>query len=374
MQIPVRFRPAQPGINQGRVTIISDAAPGPDVDPSVPTTVTLTGVGLALQISTPEDFGDVLLCESVLSRTITLSNPGSQDAPFTVTTQGDVSDFSVETSSTTIPAGGTATVTVRYTPTPGQRTIVVQISSPALAQPFQITFTATGVTRPLRISVGSATIDVGRSKLIPIRFTTTPDAGSVVKQIRLQLEYSIAGVEIDDAAFQAQQSGWTWTIQHTSSGATLNGTSALGLAAGTLEVQVPMITYVNSQLSHAITPTLLNAAEYPCLSVQTEQGVISTPYYCAQEARQIVLVGPTRMITTPTSTGDVVITLLVGEDMPYQLDLYSLRGDHLVRIAEGTQRGEFTFVIPQGTVSSGLYLLRLATPLRSMTQSIIVMQ
>ncbi|GIV54088.1 MAG: hypothetical protein KatS3mg039_0606 [Candidatus Kapaibacterium sp.] len=372
--LPVRFRPAQAGMNTGTVTITSDAAAGPSLDPSVTTTVTLSGIGLSLQISTPEDFGEVLLCASTLSRVITLTNPGSQTERFTVSTQGDVGDFTVITSNDTIPPGGTATITVQYTPTAGTRTIVVVITSPALPQPARITLTAIGVTRQFRISVGSATIDVGQSKMILIRFTTAPDAGSLVQQIRLGLNYPITGIEIDDASFQPQQNGWTWTVQHLPTGAILQGTSTAGITSGTLELQVPMVTYINSLLSHTITPSLLNAASYPCLVVETENGTISTPYYCAQEARQIVLVGATTMTTSQTTSGDLVIDLSIGEDMPYRLELYSPLGQSVLSIADGNQRGTFIYAIPRGVLPSGLYFLRLSTPRSVKSQPILLSQ
>ncbi len=370
--VPVRFRPAQAGANTARVTIVSDAAPGPDTDPSVTTTVTINGIGLALQISTSDDFGEVLLCETELTRTITLSNPGNQDETFTVTVQGDVNDFSISTSSGTIPAGSTATISVRYTPTAGQRSIVLIISSPALAQPYRVTFTAIGVTRQFRLSVGSATIDVGQTKLIPLQITTTPDAGSLVTNLRIQLDYPITGVEIDDATFQPLQNGWRWTLQHTPAGAILDGTSALGIINGTLDVQLPMITYVNTLLSHTIIPTLLNSASYPCLVVETQNGIISTPYYCAQETRQIVLVGPTFMTTRYSESGDLVINLSIGEDIAYRLELYSPLGTEVMRIADGHQRGEFIYAVPGSSLPSGIYFLRLTTPRHHQVQPIML--
>ncbi|MCX7930265.1 MAG: choice-of-anchor D domain-containing protein [Chlorobi bacterium] len=372
--VPIRFRPIQPGVNTGRIQIVSDAAPGPNPDPSITTTVTVSGIGLALTITPPEDIGEVLLCESVITRTITISNPGSTDEIVSVTVQGDVADFTVVPTNMTIPAGGSATVTIRYTPIAGQRSIVVSLSSSALPQPYQINVTATGVTRRLRIAVGSATIDVGRSKPIPINIETAPDAGSLVTRIQLRLDYPISGVEIDDAAFQTQQNGWTWSVQHLPSGALLTGTSALGIMTGSLQLQVPFMTFVNTLLTHTLTSSLLNATDYPCLTIEAANGIISTPYYCAQESRQITLVGPTTITIRQSPGGDVVVETAIGEDIPYWVEVFSPTGTEVLRIAEGNQRGTYTAVLPTGILPSGVYYVRLRTALRSIVEPIIIIR
>lgn len=369
--LPLRFQPAQPGMNTATVRIISDAAPGPDPNPDAETIVTVSGVGLALSISTPQDFGEVLLCETVVTRTITITNPSTQDERITVSTEGDVSDFAVTLSDSIIPAGGSATIIIRYIPTVGTRSLVLLIASPALPQPVRIPFTAIGVTRPLTVTVSPTTIDVGRTKPVIVRITTQPDAGIFITHLRLQLEYPINEIEIDDASFQALQSNWRWTIQHQATGAILDGTSAIGMPNGTLEVAIPFTTYLSSSLTHTIVPSLLNAAEYPCVIPQPTNGIVTTPYYCAQEVRQIVLNGPTAT-TVHYSNGDVVISASIGEDIPYTLLLSSTLGSTVQTIATGNRRGDFTYVIPAGTLPSGVYYLRLITPLTIQVEPILI--
>lgn len=371
LTLPLRFQPAQPGPNTATIRIISDATPGPNPNPEAETTVTLSGVGLALSISTPQDLGEVLLCESVVTRTITITNLSTQDEHITVSAEGDIADFAVTISDSIIPAGGRATITVRSIPTAGTRSLVLLIASPALPQPVRIPFTAIGVTRPLTIMVNPTTIDVGRTKPVIVRITTQPDAGIFITHLRLQLDYPINEIEIDDASFQALQSNWHWTIQHQATGAILEGTSALGMPSGTLEVAMPFTTYLSSSLRHTIIPSLLNAAEYPCVIPQASNGIVTTPYYCAQEVRQIILNGPTAT-NVQYNKGDVVISLAIGEDIPYTLLLSSMLGSTVQTIAEGNRRGECTYVIPSGTLPTGVYYLRLITPLTIEVEPILI--
>jgi len=369
--IPVQFRPTQPGMNTATVTIISDAAPGPNADPDATTVVTLSGIGLALTITTPEDFGEILLCETSISRTITIANPGTQDEPFRITASGDVANFSITVSDTIIRAGGTASITIQYIPHPGRRTITLEISSPALQQPYRITFTAIGVTRTLELTVNDATIDIGQTKPITIRFATPPDAGSLVHQIRLQLAYETTALEIANDKFQTLQNGWSWSLQNQTNGAILDGTSALGITSGSLELQVPFTTFISSMLSHPITPTLLNADSYPCLIVQSISGKVTTPYYCAQQTRQVVLVEQTTF-SIHQQGSDLVVRLTVGEDIPYQLDIYSITGAHVTHLATGNRRGDFTYTIGSDILPSGAYFVQLMTPLRTLVQPVFI--
>jgi Mg-chelatase subunit ChlD len=370
--LPMRFQPRQAGPNVARITIVSDAAPGPQTDPDATTTVTVSGIGLALSITTPQDFGEILLCESVVTRTITLSNPGTQTEPFTIATQGDVADFVVTASDSVVPAGGSTTITIRYTPVAGTRTIVVTISSPALAQPFRAAFTATGVTRTLDIAVGNATIDVGQTKPISIKLVTSPDAGSLVRRLRLQLDYSITAIEIDDASFQSLQNGWTWSLQHLPTGTILDGTSALGIMTGTLDVQIPVTTFVTDAMVQTIRATLLNANDYPCIVVRSTDGLVTTPYYCAQQVRRVTITEPTAISIGQSATSDLVLSVTIGEDIPYKLELFSPLGTEVLRIAEGNSRGEFTYVVPTGSIPSGTYFVRLLTPLRSIVEPVVI--
>jgi hypothetical protein len=358
-------------MNTATVTIISDAAPGPNADPDATTVVTLSGIGLALTITTPEDFGEILLCETSISRTITIANPGTQDEHFRITASGDVANFSITVSDTIIRAGGTASITIQYIPDPGRRTITLEISSPALQQPYRITLTAIGVTRTLELTVNDATIDIGQTKPITIRFATPPDAGSLVHQIRLQLAYETTALEIANDKFQPLQNGWSWSLQNQTNGAILDGTSALGITSGSLELQVPFTTFISSMLSHPITPTLLNADSYPCLIVQSTSGKVTTPYYCAQQTRQVVLVEQTTF-SIHQQGSDLVVRLMVGEDIPYQLDIYSITGAHVTHLATGNRRGDFTYTIGSDILPSGAYFVQLMTPLRTLAQPVFI--
>ncbi|RMF34015.1 MAG: choice-of-anchor D domain-containing protein, partial [Chlorobiota bacterium] len=369
--IPVQFRPTQPGLNTATVTIISDAAPGPNPTPDATTTVTLRGIGLALSISTPQDFGDVLLCETSVSRVITITNPGTQDESFRITAEGDTAAFTITASDTIIRPGGTVTVTVGYIPSPGQRTLTLVITSSALPQPYRITLTAVGITRAFGLAVDDANIDVGRTRPVTIRFATTPDAGSLVQRIQLQLTYRTSAIEIDDRQFQTLQNGWTWSLQHTPTGVILEGTSALGITSGSLEVQVPFTAYISSELIQSVVPTLLNASDYPCLVVQPRTGTIRIPYYCAQESRQVVLVGPTTF-SIHHDGSNVVISVSIGEDIPYQLDVFSSAGMLVAHLAEGNRRGSYTITVGSDQLPSGAFFVRLWTPLQTTVQPILI--
>lgn len=371
--IPVQFRPTQPGLNTATVTIISDAAPGPNPDPDETTTVTLRGIGLALSITTPQDFGEVLLCEKNVSRVITITNPGTQDETIRIVAEGDTDAFTITAPDTIVRPRGTTAVTVGYIPTPGQRTITLVITSSALPQPYRITLTAVGVTRSLELTVGDASIDVGQTRPVTIRLATPPDAGSLLQRIRLQLMYPTTAIEIDDRQFQTLQNGWTWSLQHIPTGAILEGTSARGITSGSLELQVPFAAYISTALVHTIVPSLLNANDYPCLIVQPKTGTIRMPYYCAQESRQVVLVSPTTLAVHQEGS-NVVVSLTIGEDIPYQLDVYSTAGTHLAHLAEGKRQGSYIVTIGSNALPSGTYFVRLWTPLRTLVQPVLIVR
>jgi hypothetical protein len=150
--VTVRFAATTLGAQTATLTVPHNAAGGP-------ATVTVTGTGIAPQaVVTPTsiDYGSVLV-GAVVTRTVTISNPGT--APLVVGTSAVTgsADFTVSaTTCATVAPGASCTVTVRLLPTgTGGRTGTLTLSHNAAGGPATVTLTGTGTAAVATVTPSS---------------------------------------------------------------------------------------------------------------------------------------------------------------------------------------------------------------------------
>ena len=136
------FKPTSSGTKTGTVSITDNAAGSPH-------TVSLTGVGTVVSFSpTSLNFGTVTVGTSSAPQTVTLTNNASGQA-LSVTgvalTGANLGDFSQTNNCSSVPAKGTCTITVTFTPTAtGARSANVQISDNGGGSPQLVPLSGTG--------------------------------------------------------------------------------------------------------------------------------------------------------------------------------------------------------------------------------------
>jgi hypothetical protein len=144
--IAVTFTPTQAGGASGALTITSDAS-----NPTV--TVALSGTGVvapplrALTVASRLDFGLQPFGQRSGGQALTLANALSQAV--TITDIVPSGDFSVDEGCAVVPARGTCTVNVYFTPSArGARAGTLTITVPGETQPYVVTLSGEGAPNP----------------------------------------------------------------------------------------------------------------------------------------------------------------------------------------------------------------------------------
>jgi len=133
-QVFTTFSPNAPGAQNGSFTVV-------DSDPSSPTTINLTGAGLALQLSPGYlSFGNVTMPNTTKPLTITVMNAGPVPVNFSSIAIGGTNpgDFTIQSNScgTALSAGTGCTVSVTFTPqAAGTRSATLTFTDDAFGSP-----------------------------------------------------------------------------------------------------------------------------------------------------------------------------------------------------------------------------------------------
>ena len=174
--IVVTFTPGATGARSATVTVASNAGPA---------TITLTGTGVAPAISVPTTsvaFGNTLVGATAGPVDVTVSNPGT--APLTVSgvtvTGTNAADFTAAGCTTAVPAGGSCTVAVSFTPSAtGGRTGTLTITSDATPSAVAVALSGTGTAPAATLSATALTFGaqlVGSTS--PAQTVTVTNSGS----------------------------------------------------------------------------------------------------------------------------------------------------------------------------------------------------
>jgi len=123
--------------------------------------------------STPStlSFGDVNSGSTSTAQTVTVSNPGNAATVSSVSVTGDYTQ--TNTCGTSIPAGGSCTVSVKFAPTSGGAlTGTLSVASTAPGSPLTVALTGTGVTATTNLAQGQpATASSDYETFVPANVT-----------------------------------------------------------------------------------------------------------------------------------------------------------------------------------------------------------
>lgn len=290
LELSVSFTPNVTGVNQVRVCINHDAKPGPGpIPPYAQMCVDVTGIGLDPSALPPIDFGKVLTCVTS-TQTFTITNPSAQFplnclAP---TVTGDRASFAIDqTADFTIPAGGTSTLTVTFTPTAIGLQSATYTFGNDQALKLSVTALGEGVTEPVAFRFENIVSGmVGRAVSMPI-VTTFNDANVAPAQVA---SFTITLTHHPDfVSFNSlvppQLAGWTFAET-----VTRGQVSILATSNGTPFTQGNFITpsfdiYLNANTALPVTMSVVSPKS--CIVVTGDNGSIEMKEMCFANGRLV---------------------------------------------------------------------------------------
>jgi len=409
LQIPVSFTPTAVGRRFVVLDILSDAATGPEVDPTVIDTVHVVGCGFSNVNTEPRisvtsiDYGTVLTCDQPAKQFV-IANPGGT-APLVITGYDvvgtDAAAFTVIgfIPPITIAPNGTQAFDVQFKPTNNQ-TYNAQI----LIYSSNLTDTVTEF--PITARTANLT---GIGKIVPVEFAIIPDVGTgkSIKAGDLHVftlkatngEWSGAPIKdfVAQVAFDEKHYKFTkaeFTPIYNSNGWKFNVNPPVESGTGkshilTLDASGPAAIPANGDILTLDFLTLLaDTIHYPMgLDVQTPKLAVcvipkSIPTEvsiegCFINARLIKTSNTAYSLTSvtpnPATTNDITINYSVGLAARTTFELYNSLGEHVATLLdEQLNPGTYQANVPLNSIPSGVYLCRMVSGPFTQSQTITI--
>lgn len=362
----IKFTPESAGIISRVISIMSDAAPGGN--PDVETKVRVTGEGLDLGVTNFNPFGDVLVCDSTQTQTVTLSNPGSSaiNVSYTLTTvTGSSTAFEVTQPTSTnfaIPAGGSTNVTVRFKPTIGAQEAKLDFTGTPV--PLSYTLTGKGTGSTLKFTMNSPEVTVGNGSILNLKVTATDLKNVSVNKIEVDVLYDQSFVELDLPHFVSTVGTWTWVPTKQTGFTRFTGTNSAALTTGTSDLfNIPFYVYATKIKSFPITLRWNDSTNYSCLTPDYGNGQainVVTPCFAEGLVFKLATTAYAIQVAPNPARENVKLTYGIGFNTPYKIELYNSMGELVSTIDQGhSTAGIFEKEIDVTNIPSGVYFIRL---------------
>lgn len=388
-RLPVSFQPQAAGLRRAQVVILSDAAPGPELEPRVADTVELLGDGIGVSV-TPStvEFGKTLAClwhDTV----VTIANAAAEE-PLRILAyriSGDAAAFQLAPQPPfTIPPGGVQPISVRFLPAgAGLRTATVVLENERNIA-LELTLRGEGEVRPLLLGDG-AVIDrvlpgteVG--VLIPIR-VEPPIASDVIDgrelEVCLRVRYPADLVEFRRWEVVEAVPAWTWQVRLVAAGELeLRGSGRTWPAIPSARLRLVFVSYLAVPPEREITLSLCPGAELPaCVEPVVRNPRLRLSDICFLNGRQVRLVGAAGMVQVepnPVERGrPLQVTVWLTEPAAVAVELLNAMGERVVSLGQDElPPGVHELWIPTHGLGAGLYLYRLRVGAEVSTGSFIL--
>ncbi|ESP88849.1 beta strand repeat-containing protein [Candidatus Halobonum tyrrellensis] len=340
--VTVEFAPTSVGSEQAVLSVDHDASESP-------ATVQLSGTGVGtpeIRVGGPVSFGEVAVGETATAE-VTVENPGTATLSLESATASGA--FSVADAPATVAPNGSATVTVRFTPTgAGAQESTLSVDHDAGGSPATVGLSGTGVGTPTvdvqgslsfgEVSVGetaTGTVEVTNGGSAPLSLesaeVTGADAGAFTvtdapDTVAAGANGSVT-VEFAPAGAGARQA--TLSVAHNASGSPASVALA-GTGAGTAAIDVQeSLSFgevsVGGTASEAVT--VANDGNVPLSVTNTTVTGPNASAFTVTDEPDTVAAGGTGTVTVefaPTGAGEHEATLTVehgGDGSPTTVQL-----------------------------------------------------
>lgn len=377
LRIPVSFQPQAAGLRTAQLLILSDAAPGPELEPRVADTVELHGDGIAVAVTPSSvDFGKLLAC---LGRdtVIALVNASAEE-PLRILgyrIRGDAAAFQLAPQPPfTVPPGGVQSITVRFLPPgtgPYAATVELENESGIALELF---LRGEGEVRPLLLGDGALLdrvlpgTEIG--VIVPIRVEPpmqeldTVDAGQDI-ELCLRVRYPVDFVEFRRWEVVETPPTWAWQVRPVATGELeLRGSGRPWPQIPSMRLRLVFLSYLSVPLEQEIALSLCAGVELPrCVEPVIRNPRVRLSHVCFVNGRQVRLVGAAGMVQVepnPVERGrPLQATVWLTEPASVEVELIDAVGERVVAVRRDLAAGLHELWIPTRDLSAGAYFYRL---------------
>ncbi|MBI3259711.1 MAG: choice-of-anchor D domain-containing protein [Ignavibacteriae bacterium] len=408
VKIPVSFTPGATGRRYAVVEIFSDAAPGPEEDPTVRDTVHVVGCGYingstAPGITvTPIDYGTEMACIHP-TKTFRITNPGTADLVITgydiVGNDPNAFLFAGFTPGLTLPPGESKDFDVQFLPTNNQSynaQILVYCESTldTVAFPLQtrtVNLTGIGKVIPVEFAVTSDVINGIVEAGKPHTFTISATKGEWLGSPGAEVRDFVAQVTFDekhfkyvgarfDGAYASQ--GWSFNNIPGETGTgknhtlTIDASGSVPIPANGGIIKVDFIVLLADTIHYPMGLNVETPKLKDCViptSIPTEVTLSG----CFINARLVKTTGSTFALSSvspnPATNNDISINYSVGLGGRTTFELYNSIGERVaVLMDEYLNPGSYVANVPISGIPSGVYSCRMISGPYTESQTITI--
>ncbi|MBS1537098.1 MAG: choice-of-anchor D domain-containing protein [Bacteroidetes bacterium] len=409
LKVPVSFTPTGVGRRFVVVDIQSDAAPGPEVDPTVKDTVHVVGCGFSNVNTEPRisvtsiDYGTVLTCDQPAKQFV-IANPGGT-APLVITGYDvvgpDAAAFSVIgfVPPFSIAPNGTQAFDVQFKPTNNQpynaQILIYSSNLTDTVNQFPIstrTVNLTGVGKivPVEFAISpdinaGEKINAGKSHTFTLKATNGEWTGAPIKDFVAQVSFDEKHYKFTSADFTAAytSNGWKFNVNPpVESGTgkshmlTLDASGPAAIPANGDIIKLKFVVLLADTIHYPMGLDVQTPKLTPCVipkSIPTEVTIEG----CFINARLIKSSGTAYSLTSvspnPATNNDITINYSVGLTARTTFELYNSLGEHVATLMdEQLNPGTYQANIPLTGIPSGVYLCRMISGQFTQSQTITI--
>lgn len=376
--LTITFKPKSRGRRLAVVKIYSDAAPGPEIDPTVDDTVHIVGYGVQVSLLTltPVDFGIVSSCDQPTDN-IVVSNPDPllQSKISNVEIIGNDKDYFVLLPhDSIIPANGSITIPVRFLPN-GKRMFSAMLRLyDNYGQEYTVDIRGESAMTVVKYEILPTSIIYTPGKDIQMRVVASSQAQKMPEITTVRLALKANQEVISYGSITQSSSAWTWTSAEISDAFTCTGIPSATNTMPLGEIAAfNFLTFLGDEKNMPVT--LEVTTDSPCITPETSGSVLILDQLCFKGARfvrggkQYYL----RAVFPQPTTDQISVPLGVGLTGNVSLKIVDQLGRTAAEIVNGTlQEGEYEFSIPTTGLSAGVYSLVYTAGKYSAVQTVVI--
>jgi len=376
----VRFTPQAAGNRTAVVKIYSDAAPGPEQNPSVETSVPVSCDGMGLSSVPDMDFGSLLLCDNH-NQNLTINNTSGNSVISLIGYYfegADSSAFSVKIpADLNIPPNSYINLNVIFNPTE-KRNYSTKLHVVASSS-IEVVVTLNGAGDIINLFADPNVVKSypGLTRKIPVKANIGAFTKPFLNNLAVTLRFDTKMVQYVPNSFKSNINNWNWNtpdLSNVKSGILkVNGTGTINLPFNadlfTCEWKIFLNEFPESNM-------FFTSDVSPCVSPEIKAVTIGLQNVCFMNGTLVVSGKAEYALLAPQpnpASNTVKLNFGVGLDGYTSINIYNSMGE-LVRNAvnEELKSGEYQLDIPVNDLSSGVYLIKMVSGQFMGTESLII--
>lgn len=360
--VSVRFTPIQRGRRAAVIKIYSDAAPGPNSDPTVEDTVHVIGYGrqIGLLNVSALDFGETPYCDNPIRNVVIINPDASIDVKISKTEiiGNDAAYFALLSADSVIPAGKMLALPIQFKPDAERSYSAILHFFDEFNQEYMVAISGEGKSIVIRYEIEPKKITYKPGNNISLRIIATTNASNAPEIAPINIKVTADKKMAASGKINSSSPAWNWSVFSDGDTSTYSGVPAGG-AATMPSGEILTLGYSAFLGETATTPiTLQVTTDAPCIIPETSDAMLEIEQICFTAAR-FVHGGKQYFLGQAypqPSNDEITIPIGVGLSGRVSIKIYDVLGKTVMEpLSEMMSEGAYNFTLPTVGLPAGVY-------------------